>query len=53
MVSADPQVQGSLRGSRPVGVVFFACQLRNQFVGTAAGPVAAYIDRCALFKQLG
>ena len=36
LVLADPQVQGFYAAPGPVGVVFFACQLRNHLHGLMA-----------------
>ena len=52
LVLADPQVQGFYAAPGPVGVVFFACQLRNQFVATAARPGVRQFDKCASFGPI-
>ena len=44
--------QGSYAAPGPVRVVFFACQLRNQFVGTAATAGVRQFDKCASFGPI-
>ena len=51
MVSDDRRCRAPNAAPGPVGVVFFACLLRNQFVGTAAQPGGRQFDNCASFGK--